>query len=523
VKLYVYSYFALSIPVHRKLPKCWDHGQSPNAEIKCGDFRLEGFTHRASRPFSLATCDYALIGPAKSGAENIISGTTESTPGSRTMSATVVQSPLGLLRAVSAGVDPVGFFRRRANHADPFVLMFPGLGRVTFFNTAKGARDILTARSDVCQAPTPNPIEPIVGRGSLILLSGDQHRRERELLTPAFHGDRIKDYADIIARVTADEIAGVQPGNQIAVRELSVAIALQVAIRVVFSVTGSARRAEYADAIKALMRANIAPLMLLPALQTDIRGRGPWAKLLRLRDQLDELLREDMADRRRKASATADMLDILLSATDEHGHGHSEQELHDQLRTLLAAGHETTATSLTWALYHIYSDHSVLDRLVAELSDRPTPRGMVALPYLGAVIKESLRMHPPVPIVLRRLTAGLTVDGVHCKAGDVVGIALYALHFNPDIWPEPQSFDPERFLAKRWSPFEYAPFGGGHRRCIGAAFANSELAVALGTIIGTLDLRMPERDRTRSEPRSVARGIAVTPTREVTLDVIDRR
>jgi cytochrome P450 len=177
---------------------------------------------------------------------------------------------------------------------------------------------------------------------------------------------------------------------------------------------------------------------------------------------------------------------------------------------------------MVWALYHIYRDEKLRQRVADEVTQANTPAEMVALPYLGAVIKEALRMHPPVPIVLRRLTEPLTVGGVDCAAGDVVGIALYALHFNPDIWTDPNLFRPERFLDSRISPFEFAPFGGGHRRCIGAAFANSELSIAIATIMKTLELRMPARDRTRPAPRGVARGIAVAPAREVALDVIDR-
>jgi len=288
----------------------------------------------------------------------------------------------------------------------------------------------------------------------------------------------------------------------------------------VFSVADPNRRKAYTDAIKALMRANTAPLMLMPALRRGIGGRGPWARLVRLRDQLDQLVSEDIEDRRRTSLLPRDMLDVLLSATDEDGQRHSEQGMHDQLRTLLAAGHETSATSLTWSLYHIFRDDSVRERLVSELSGRPTPLEMTTLPYLNAVVHETLRMHPPVPIVLRRLGGPSTLGGVPCPEGQVVGIALYALHFNPSIWPEPDRFAPERFLTRKPSPFEYAPFGGGNRRCIGAALAEAELAVAIGTILESVELRMPTRERDRRPPRSIARGIAVAPAREVELEVI---
>lgn len=434
----------------------------------------------------------------------------------------MISSSLGLMRAVAAGVDPEWYFRRRAQATDPVALTFPGLGEVLFFGTKQGARDILTAPAALCRAPTPNPIEPIVGQGSLILLSGEQHRRERALLMPAFHGERMKSYVDLIATAAADEIRSLRPGDEVAVRQLALDIALQVVIRVVFGVGDADRREQYAQVIKELMRANSAALMLVPALRRNIGGRGPWARLLRLRDHLDQLLSDEMKRRQHAGRQPREMLDLLLSATDEDGQAHSEQEMRDQLRTLLAAGHETSASSLSWALYHIYRDDSVRERLLAELSDCPTPLQMTELPYLNAVIRETLRMHPTVPIVLRRLLGPLTVDGVACSEGAIVGIALNALHFNPSIWADPERFDADRFVGTRISPFEYAPFGGGHRRCIGSSFAHCELAISIGTILRNVELRMPTSELNRRPPRSVARGIAVLPNREITLDVIDR-
>lgn len=438
------------------------------------------------------------------------------------MPAQLIKSPAGLLRAAAAGVDPVRFFHRHASRRSPIELSFPGLGEVMFFGTADAARDILTMPAAQSEAPTPNPIEPVVGPGSLILLSGEQHHRERGLLLPAFHGERVKKYSDIICSATREEIQTVRPGDSIAARRLAVNVTLHIAIRVVFSVAEPDRRAMYTQAITALMRANTAPLMLLPALRRGLGGYGPWARLLRLRDDLDRLLSDDMDTRTRSTLADSDMLDILLSATDESGRGRNGQAIHDQLRTLLAAGHETTATSMVWTLYHIYRDDAVRQRVADEVAQAQTPSEMVALPYLGAVIKETLRMHPPVPVVLRRLTSPMTIGGVACTSGQVVGIALYALHFNPAIWIDPEQFRPERFIDSKISPFQFAPFGGGYRRCIGAAFANSELAIAIATIMKTLELRMPARDRARPAPRSAARGIAVAPAREVTLEVIDR-
>lgn len=433
-----------------------------------------------------------------------------------------------VLRALAAGADPEGYFRRRGPLEDPFLLRFPGLGEVLFVSSREGAREVLTAPTSLCRAPTPNPIEPVVGEQSLILLSGERHRRTRTLLMPALHGERVRAYVDVIAASAAEAVADLRPGHTVEIRQVAQTIALDIVIRVVFGVTDQARREQYAQVIEALMRANTTGLMLVPALRREIAGRGPWARLLRIRGRLDGLVSEDIDGRRSMQGRNGadphadDMLDLILSATDEHDNGLSDEDMHQQLRTLLAAGHETSATSLTWALYYIHRDPQVRRRVLDELRDGPTPRDMAALPYLGAVIAETLRMHPTVSIVLRRLTGPLTVRGVPRDEGDIVGVALPALHFNPDIWTDPGKFDPDRFLTAKPSPFEYAPFGGGYRRCIGASFANYELAVAIGTILSTVSLEMPAQTRRRRPPRAVARGIAAAPSRPIILDVIDR-
>ena len=426
-------------------------------------------------------------------------------------------------RAAWAGIDPEGFFRRHASDPKPFPVRFPGLGEVLFFSTAEGARDILTAPGSQCRAPLPNPIEPVVGQNSLILLSGEAHRRARSILTPPFRGELMRCYVDVIAEVAKYEIATLRPGDHLLVGQAAQRITLDVVIRVMFGVTNRTRRAEYARVTTQLLRSGSAALMLVPWLRRDIAGRGPWARLVGFRAQLDRLLSEQIEERRGSGEHGGDVLGLILDATDDEGNLLGDDVLHDQLRTMLAAGHETSSTSLAWALFHIHRDDGIRARVGEELATAATPAEVAALPYLGAVIQETLRVHPTVPIVLRRLTAPLTVAGVACSAGDVVGIALPALHFNPNLWQDPESFLPERFLEAKPSPFQYAPFGGGYRRCIGATFAHNELAVAIGTIMKTLELRVPAAEQRGKPPRAVPRGIATKPSREIALEVIARR
>lgn len=424
------------------------------------------------------------------------------------------------LRSAQAGLDPDGYFRRQAGRRDPFTVAFPGLGRVHFFGTASAARDLLTAPSSTMEAPTPNPIEPIVGANSVILISGDDHRIKRRILMAALHGQRMRARAAMMARATSDESARWPLGRPISLAAAARSIALRIIVAAVFGIENGDRYEEFADAATALMHANTAPLMLLPSLRKGFAGIGPWARLVRLRTRFDALLTRQIASTR-AGSAEASVLGALLA-----GNGAAVMEpddFHQQLRTLVVAGHDTTAGALMWTLYHIHREPGVRERVLAELNGVATPAQLPELPYLSAVVSETLRMHPAVPIVMRRLTAPMTVDGVAFRPGDIVGVAVPAVHFDPAIWPDPDRFDPGRFLAKTPTPFEYLPFGGGFRRCPGAVFATYELAVAVGTLMNSVELTTPRRERRRRPPRSVPRGIAVVPSRKVRLDVVARQ
>ncbi|GAB0107377.1 hypothetical protein JMUB6875_63710 [Nocardia sp. JMUB6875] len=212
----------------------------------------------------------------------------------------------------------------------------------------------------------------------------------------------------------------------------------------------------------------------------------------------------------------------MLSTRYEDGSAITATDLREQLRTLLVAGHETTATALVWALYRLHREPAVLERLLGELSSAgtdPDPAELMKLPYLDAVCQETLRLHPPVPIVLRRLTGDFTLRGAPLAAGDTMGISVHLLHTDPAVWPEPRRFRPERFLERRYGPFEFAPFGGGHRRCVGAALADYELRIVLATVLTSVRLRLAPRFAHGPTPLSVPHTITVGPRTAITFDV----
>ncbi|MFC9438344.1 cytochrome P450 [Nocardia sp. NPDC057030] len=430
-----------------------------------------------------------------------------------------------VLHALAAGIDFDRYFRwRRAREGDPFFVRFPGFGSALFTGTAVGAREVFRAPIDALEPPRPNPIEPLVGPASLILAAGERHRRDRALLAPAFHGARIRMYGDIIRDSVAQELAGAngqawRPGARIDSRAAARAITLRVILEAVFGVDSHERRAEYTAAVAEFLTAFSGPLMLVPLLRHGLCGQAPWDRFVAARARLDRLILDDIGYRRTGTGELAtDILGMLLSTNYDDGTAITDAELCEQLRTLLVAGHETTATTLVWALFHLHREPSTLDRLRAELraaGPEVSPVELARLPYLDAVCQETLRLHPAVPIVVRRLTAPYPLRGVPLAAGDTMGVAVPLLHSDPQVWPDPRRFRPERFLERKYGPFEFAPFGGGHRRCVGAALADYELRIALATIVRRVRLRLPARYAHGRAPISVPHNIATGPHRSI--------
>lgn len=425
----------------------------------------------------------------------------------------------GVAHKVAAWYDAEAYFRRRARGGEAFFMPIPGFGEVLFAAHSAGVREFLSIPTTSFTPPMPNPIEPVVGDGSIILLDGIPHKSERARFLPALHGERIRRYTDLMAKAADDVIAGWHPGATVDARDAAQSITLQIIVRAVFGIEDEKRCAEYVSVVKAMMRNYIAPFMFFPALRRAPFGLGPWRRFSERRVQLDGLLSEQIAVRRRTGTAGYDdVLSVLLA--DDTDRGRTDDEVQQQLRTLLVSGHETSATTLAWALFHIHADDTVRRNLLDELNDDPTPERMPKLPYLGAVISETLRLHPTVSIVVRQLKCPVDAWKTSRSEGDIVGVALPALHADPQVWPDPGNFDPNRFLTRRPPPAEYSPFGYGHRRCPGSAFAAMELAIALGTIMTKVELRLPQTKRSRKLPRSIPRGVAAVPSRPINLEVV---
>jgi cytochrome P450 len=336
---------------------------------------------------------------------------------------------------------------------------------------------------------------PIVGPRSLLLLEGREHLARRRLMLPPFHGERMRAYESIVRDAVARDVERWPVGQSFALHPRMQAITLDVILHAVFGVTDRGRRARLAERLGQLL-AGTASLRLQfgVLLSRRVSGPDPLARLQALRREIDLLLAEEIAERR--ADPRDDILSMLIAARFEDGDAMDDGELRDQLMTLLLAGHETTATGLAWTFDLLVRHPRVLERLVAEVDAGEEG-------YLRAVVAESLRLRPVVPLAGRRLSSELRVNGHVLPAGTDVTPAIWLAHTRADRYPEPFAFHPERFLERAPATYAWIPFGGGVRRCLGAAFAEMEMRVALAEILRRRALRPASATAERVARRNV--------------------
>ncbi|HEY0517539.1 MAG TPA: cytochrome P450, partial [Solirubrobacteraceae bacterium] len=329
------------------------------------------------------------------------------------------------------------------------------------------------------------PIAGVMGPSSVITLTGPEHMRQRKLLLPPFHGERMREYEETILQATRADMASWPRGRPMRLQARTRAITLEVILRAVFGVEG-ARMAPLKDAIGGLLE----PMNLLAILRIALappsaeRPDGPIGRAL---DRLDEVIYEELARRRAAADLEqrTDILSLLMQARDEDGEPMTDGELRDELVTLLLAGHETTATSVAWAVERLVRHPQKLRRLVEEIDAGESEE------YMNAVCNETLRVRPVVPIVVRMLREPFRVAGRELPAGTRVVPSIYLTNRNSRVYERPAEFLPERFLQEGPETFSWIPFGGGIRRCIGAAFAQLEMKLILRTVLSELEPSVP--------------------------------
>jgi cytochrome P450 len=377
---------------------------------------------------------------------------------------------------------PLGFLEScRRSFGETFGVQFIGFETPLYFTSEPEAiRAVYSNRANTLPPGRNATLEPIMGSRSVLLLEGGEHLARRKLMLPPFHGERMRAYEEVIREVARSEVDSWPLHSAFPVHPRMQAITLEVILRAVFGVTEPTRLQRLRGSLGQVLGRTAHPLIQLLIITTQRFGpRGVYGRFLELLEEVDALLYEEIVERRAdpEVEAREDILSMLICARFEDGTAMDDGELRDQLMTLLLAGHETTATSLAWAFDMLARNPIACDRLRSEVNSGGQE-------YLRATINEALRLRPVVPIAGRRLAAPLELNGYELPAGSDISPAIYLTHTRPDLYPDPYAFRPERFLESPPETYAWVPFGGGIRRCLGAAFAEFEMRIVLAEVIG---------------------------------------
>ena len=385
-------------------------------------------------------------------------------------------------------------------YGDTFTIQGSQGTPIVYFSQPQALQTIFTADSSQLDAGRGNSgLEFLMGENSLLLLDGDRHQRQRQMLTPPFHGERMRAYGQIISEIAEQVMNQWTVGKPFNIRASMQEITLRVILRVVFGLDEGSRLEQLRSLIGStldLMTSRFnSSAFFFEFLKQDLGDWSPWGRMLRQIKQIDELIYAQIAERRAEANPNReDILSLMMSARDEAGQPMTDVELRDELMTLLVAGHETTASALTWALYWVDQLPQVRDKLLQELDSVDAdldPSVIAKLPYLTAVCSETLRIYPiAANTFVRVVRSPIEITGYKLPPGTVIVPSIYLAHHREETFPQPKQFKPERFLERQFSPYEYLPFGGGNRRCIGMAFAMYEMKLVLATIVSRFQVSL---------------------------------
>ena len=411
-----------------------------------------------------------------------------------------------------AAINTVRFVRRplqsllgwQRRYGDVFTVKYLIFGTGVYVADPAAIREMFTGdQSDLRAGEANEPLSPMVGHKSVLVLDGAEHLRQRRLLLPPFQGSAVQSFREVIREVAEAEVARWAPGSEFAMRDRMRALTFEVICRAVFGVTDAGQVERLRQSLLPIMDTGAGTLFLPQILRRDLGPLSPWGRLQRRLNKADALLYAEIADRREVADLEerTDVLSLLLRARDEDGEPMTDRELRDELMTMLAAGHETTATGLAFAFDLLLRHPDVLSRLKEELAGGGDDA------YLDAVVTESLRLRPVIDAAERTLTKPRVFGDYELPAGIRVYPAIVLVHRREDLYPEADRFRPERFLDGKAESYSWLPFGGGIRRCIGAALAQAEMAEVIRVVLSRVDLR-PTREQ--SDP-VVLKGITLAP------------
>lgn len=435
-----------------------------------------------------------------------------------------------LVQTIQLIMNPLEYLDKcHQSYGDIFTIRFIGFPPLVVFSHPQGIEEIFTADQELFKSGQVNKIaQPIFGANSLLLMDGNRHQQQRRLLTPPFHGERMRAYGQLICDITQQVMSQWTIAQPFNVRSSIQEISLQVILRAVFGLNEGARFQQLKQLLGSMISAFSSPwrssFLFIRALQLDLGPWSVWGGFVRQRMLADELIYAEIRRRRDDPSLFGeDILSLMMAARDPLGQPMTDVELRDELMTLLVAGYDTTTTALTWALYWIHYLPQVHEKLLAELDSlgsKPEPTAIARLPYLSAVCSETLRIYPVALFAFSRIVqAPIQIMGYQFEPGTLLNPCIYLTHQREDLYSDPKRFRPERFLERQFSPYEFLPFGGGNRRCIGMALAQFEMKLVLATLLSHLQLALADL----RQVKPVRRGGTIAPPADLRLILTHQR
>ncbi|TVP62253.1 MAG: cytochrome P450 [Nodularia sp. (in: Bacteria)] len=426
-----------------------------------------------------------------------------------------------LLQTLQLIAQPTKFLDNcAAKYGDMFTLRVLGLKSppIVFFSHPQAINDCFSIPAKLLDFQKATHVfKPLFGENSIVLQNERSHNRQRQLLMPPFHGHNLKIYGKLILKITEDTTKDWAFGTKFSMQKVMPNITLEIILQVVFGISPGVRYQQLKTQLSSLLEDITKPwyssLFFFPSLQKNLGVKSPWGNFIQRRKQIDKLIYTEIHERRWQNDETrTDILSLLMSARDENGEEMTNAELRDQLVSLLLLGYETTAAVLTWAFYLIHTHPNIQHRLIQELkslNNTTNPEEITRLPYLNAVCQEILRIHPIALICTpRMLKDRVEIMGNKFSIGTVLVPCIYLAHRRDATYPEPQKFQPERFVQQKYSTYEYLPFGGGYRGCIGAAFSMYEMKLVLASLLTRFQLTL----NNQRPVKPVRRGITIVPS-----------
>jgi cytochrome P450 len=395
-----------------------------------------------------------------------------------------------LVQGIGFWTRPLAYLEKlRAQYGKRFTLQFPFSPPFVFITEPDQVKQIYQASPDVLHpGEGARVLQPIVGDNSILLLDGDAHMSQRKLMLPAFHGEKMDALTGLVTEVTEREVEGWAGSTELQLHPLMQGLTLEIILRAVFGLDPGERLDAGRERLAKLLAFGDHPLTLFGPPASDrseafFRRYGPLKEFFTSRDEVDALLFELIDERRAEHADRDDILAMLLEARHEDGSPMSSQEIRDELMTLLVAGHETTATTLAWGFERLVREPAVLGRLVDEVDSGNGDD------YVTATIQETLRRRPVLPNNAPRfIVQPIEVGGWDYEPGACLVPNAYLMHHDPDLYPDPYAFRPERFLDNPPGTYTWIPFGGGRRRCLGASFAMLEMNIVLPAVLRAYEL-----------------------------------